>query len=215
MAINDIYRVQYHYQGVAGGASTGLYFRETALATANGLGNQSLVLSLIAFHSIALRGVLSDDFELSAIQASKVFDNPDPTHQDSPSTQVGTRLGTPLPSDNCILLQLFQATFPRTSDGRMYLPGISETDTTVGKLLQTFIDAQLATLVSVLQAPVNESGGTGIWEPGIISAKVRDAVPGVKNWPAAFAPIIGIQGWPVIARQVRRRTKVFGYDLLT
>jgi len=212
MALNDIYRLQVHYMGVSQAASSGLYYKETTLSTANGLANRSLVLSFIASHSLALRNVLSDDWELSAVQSSKVFDEPDPTHQDAPSPQEGTRLGSPLPANNCILLQLFQTTFPRTSDGRMYLPGISETDTNVGKLLSAFISAQLATLVSVLQAPVSESGGTGEWTPGVISATVRDAVPGVKNWAAAFAPVIGIQAWPVIARQVRRTTKVKGYN---
>jgi len=211
MAVNDIYRVQFHYQGVAGASSTGLYYRETALATANGLANRSLVVSLIILHSLALRNVLSDDWELSAIQSSKVFDDPDPTAQDAPTPQDGTRVGAPLPSDNRILLQLFQATFPRTSDGRMYLPGIAEADTSVGKLLPAFITAQLTPLVNILAAPVTESSGTGVWEPGVISAKTRDLVPGFKNWSAAFAPIIGVQGWPVIARQTRTRTKVFGY----
>jgi len=212
MAINDIYRLQLHYEGVSQAASTGLYYKETSLSTANGLGNRSLVLSSIFVLSGALRGVLVDDWELSSVQSSKVFDDPDPTAQDASAAQVGLRTGSPLPGDNAILLQLFQTTFPRTSDGRMFLPGISEADTTVGKLNQAFIDAQLQTLVTALSLPINESGGTGEWTPGVISAKVRDAVPGSKNWPAAFAPIIGVQGWPVIARQVRRRTKVFGYN---
>jgi len=211
MAVNDIYRLQIHYEGVAGAASTGLYYREKVLVTANGLGNQSLVLSFITTLSLALRNILVDDWSLSAIQSSKVFDEPDPTDQDAPATQTGVRAGSPLPSDNRILLKLFQTTFPRTSDGRMYLPGISEADTDVGKLLQAFIDGPLTALVSALQADLSESGGTGVWEPGVISAKVRDATPPTKNWSAAFAPIIAVQGWPVIARQVRTRTKVLGY----
>jgi len=212
MAVNDIYRLQLHYEGRQQGASTGLYYKETTLSTANGLANRSLVLSFIFVVSFALRDILSDDWELSAIQSSKVFDEPDPTAQDAPTTQGGTRTGSPLPADNAILLQLFQTTFPRTSDGRMFMPGISEADTIVGKLNQTFIDTQLSTLVTALANPISESGGTGQWTPGVISAKVRDAAPPTKNWAAAFAPIIGVQGWPVIARQVRRRTKVFGYN---
>ncbi len=212
MAIDDIYRLQLHYQGVTQAASTGLYYKETAISTANGLGNRSLVLSFIASHSLALRNVLVDDWELAAVQSSKVFDEPDPTAQDAPALQNGARTGAPLPANNCILLQLFQTTFPRTSDGRMYLPGIAEPDSSVGKLVPAFIAAQLATLIAVLQAPVSESGGTGSWTPGVISAKVRDAVPGFKNWAAAFAAVIGIQAWPVIARQVRRTTKVIGYN---
>lgn len=214
MAINDIYRLQLHYQALAGPASTGLYYRETALSTANGLGNQSLVFSFIASHSLAFKNVLVDDYELAGVQASKVFDDPDPTFQDAPAVQNGARVGTALPANNRLLLQLFQTTFPRTSDGRMYLPGLSEADTSVGKLLQSFIDAQVAALVTVLSATVLESGGTGVWEPGVISAKVRDAALPAKNWPAAFAPIVGITGWPVIARQVRTTTKVKGYNLL-
>lgn len=212
MAVDDIYRLQFHYMGISGPASTGLYYKETVLATANGLGNRSLVLSFITTHSLLVRNVLADDWELSAVQSSKVHDDPDPTAQDAPSPQEGTRLGPALPANNCMLLQLFQTTFPRTSDGRMYFPGIAEGDTTVGKLQQTFIDNEVSSLVSALTSPVNESGGTGVWTPGVISAKVRDAVPGVKNWLAAFAPITAIQGWPVIARQVRRTTKVFGYN---
>jgi len=211
LAVNDIYRLQIHYDGVAGASSTGLYYRESVLATANGLGNRSLVLSFIATHSLALRNVLVDDFNLSSIQSSKVFDDPDPMAHDSPAVQAGVQAGSPLPSDNRILLKLFQTTFPRTSDGRMYLPGIAEPVTTVGKLNQTFIDTELSALVSALANNVNESGGTGVWVPGVISAKVRDASPPTKNWAAAFAPVIAVQGWPVIARQVRTRTKVRGF----
>lgn len=212
MPVGDIYRLQVHYEGVSQSASTALYYRETVLATANGLGNRSLVASFLGLLSIAFKGVLSADWELSSVQSSKVHDDPDPTAQDAPFTQGGAIAGVALPGDNCILLQLFQTTFPRTSDGRMFLPGVPETQTAVGKLTQAFIDGALTTLVTGLSAKVDETGGTGEWEPGVISAKVRDAVPGSKNWVGAFAPVIGIQGWPVIARQVRRRTSVFGYN---
>jgi len=210
MAQDDIYRVTLNYEGPTMHSSTALYYQEDALSTAVTGATRSLAFSFIFSKLASFLAVLNIDWHLASIFAARVNGEAiAPTLLPATPT-IGARAGNALPADNCLLMQLLQANHPRTSNGRLYLPGLSETDSDVGIVEAAFLGNQVVALGNSISSTLNENGGTGSWNPGVISAKVRDAVPGQKNWEDAFSPMIAALGNPVIARQVRRRTKVRG-----
>jgi len=210
MAQDDIYRITLNYEGPAMSSSTALYYQEDALSTAVVGATQSLAFSWIFSKSASFLNVLVNQWHLASVFCARVDGDAIAPSLLPVTPTVGARAGNALPADNCLLMQLLQGIHPRTSNGRLYLPGLSETDSDVGIVEASFLGNQVVALGNSISSTLNENGGTGSWVPGVISAKVRDAIPGQKDWQAAFSQMIAALGNPVIARQVRRRTKVRG-----
>lgn len=211
MAIGDIYYVQAHFEAPTSGASFGLYYRETALFDQGALGTDQIAKSWENAFAILLRDVLSDDWNFTAITAEKRIVNAEPKRRVDQAVQAGSRSGPALPANNAIHMELLQGTFSARSNGRIFIPGIAESDTDVGVLVTAFVTTQLAALRDALtQLLTEESGGSGRWELGVISTKVLNAAPPAKDWAGAFAPVIGAVGHPIIATQRRRETRAIG-----
>jgi len=210
MAQDDIYRIRVHYQGPTMAASISLYYQEDALSTAGNDPVASLAFSFFFSKITSFQNVLNNDWRLTAIRARRLTGERLAPDLQSLLDITGNRAGNPLPANNCLLMKLSQSNFPRTSNGRLYLPGLSESDTVTGVLEPAFLNNQVETLGIAITAQLPENGGSGSWNSGVISAKVRDSGPGQPDWESAFSPINGAQGNPVIARQVRRTTRVIG-----
>jgi len=210
MPAGDIYRVTLGYEGPTMASSTSIYYREEVTQTAPVGATRSLAESFIFSKLGPFINVLSVEWKLPSIHVTRVDGEPTPPILAVATPNTGTRTGNSLPADNCLLIQLLQQIHPRTSNGRMYLPGLSESDSNVGIVEAAFLANQVVTLTNAISASLAEIGGAGSWLPGVISVKVRDAPPGDKDWQGAFSLLIAALGNPVIARQVRRRTKVRG-----
>jgi len=211
MAQDDIYEATLHYEGPTQASSCSLYFQEDGLSTSTAGPVQSLNDSFLIGKALLFRGVLSNDWKLNAIRTRRVTGAKIAPHLLSFPVNVGSRTGPALPANNCLLMQLLQGLFPRTSNGRLYLPGLAEADTDVGVVEPAFLNLQVVQLGDALVSQLAESQGSGSWTPGVISAKVRDAVPGTKDWEGAFSQIVAAIGNPVIARQRRRTTRIIGH----
>lgn len=210
MAEDNIYHVRVHFEGPSQPASIGIYYQEVGLSTAVVGGTQSLAESFDLAMTGRYIGLLSEEWQLSGYEVARMDGDPIAKHLHSMQGRPGQRNGSSLPANNCLLIQLFQVSFPKTSNGRQFIPGLAEGDTDVGRITQAFADTQVSSYTTRIAQSVSETNGTGHWLPGVISAKVRDAAPGFKDWEGAFSQVVGALGWPVIARQRRRQTKVRG-----
>jgi len=210
MAQEDIYRVVVHFEGPTQPSSISLYYEENGLSTAPPDPVSSLAFSFFFSVIPSLQNVINDQWQISSVRVRRLTGEKIAPDLQNLSGISGGRSGASLPANNCLLMKLSQANFPRTSNGRLYLPGLSETDTETGVILPAFLNGEVATLGDKLADQLPENGGAGSWDPGVISAKVRDAGPGPPDWQSAFSPMIAAFGNPVIARQVRRTTKIIG-----
>jgi len=210
MAQEDIYRVVVHYEGPTMASSCAYYFQEDGLSTALPDAVTSLNFSFGFAMLSPLQNVLSDDWFIASTRCRRLTGEPIAPDLLSYDNANGNRAGRALPANNCLLMQQLQAAFPRTSNGRLYLPGLTESDTDVGIIEPGFLGNQVVTLGNAISALLAENGGAGSWRPIVISAKVRDAGPGPPDWESAASPIIASLGNPVIARQVRRTSKIIG-----
>lgn len=210
MASDDIYRIEIHYEGPSQAASTSLYYLEDAPRSQGISDTEQLNGAFIQGFQQDLRGVLSDDWKLVSSECHKVFGNVVPMDLTEFSNPTGSQPGPSLPANNAMIMSFTQITFPRRSNGRIFLPGIAEGDTATGVLSNAFIIGNANSLASRLGLQLGEQGGTGVWLPIVISATRRDAVPGQKDWPGSVGSVISVDVQPLIGRQVRRATKVRG-----
>lgn len=211
MAADDIYEVKANFENPSGNSSFRIYYQEDIPRSGIGTDTQLLAQSWDTAISIALRDVLSDDFLFTSIVASKVDGVPEAKFRVDLATQQGQRSGPALPSNNCLLIGLNQALFGAASNGRIFVPGVAESDTTVGVLNQAFQDNEITALMSALGAQLEEeSAGAGRWSLGVISAKVRDVALPAKDWQGAFSTVTSLFTTPIIATQRRRGTDVVG-----
>jgi len=210
MAQDDIYRIVVHYQGPTMASSISVYYQENAASTQGPDPVSSLNFSFFFSVVTLLQNVLNLDWKLTALRCRRLTGEKIAPDLQSLLASPGTRTGNPLPANNCLLMKLSQANFPRTSNGRLYLPGLGESDTDTGLIDAEFLNGPVQALGDRLALELAENGGLGSWTPGVISAKVRDTPPNQPDWESAFSPMIGAFGNPVIARQVRRTTKVIG-----
>lgn len=214
MAADDIYEVSVHFENPSGNASFRLYYQEAIIRSGIGTDTQILAQSWDTALTPSLRAAISDDWLMSAIVCRKVDPVPEAKFRVDLPAQAGLRTGPGLPANNCLLIGLSQTLFSAKSNGRIFVPGIAEGDTTVGNLTAAYQTGPLLTLVNDLaQQLVEESAGTGRWDLGVVSAKIRDAALPAKDWPGAFSPVGTVTGSPIIATQRRRATKVIGAAL--
>lgn len=211
MPADDIYNVRLNYENPTGVSSSSLYFRETVAQSGAGPSTRIVADSFETQFGQLFNDVLSNDFWLASLEVSLVWQIPVQKYRLDRDGDPGERVGPALPSNNCALIGLHQATFSARSDGRLFLPGIAEGDTDNGVLTDAFLTAAMVPLRDALLVNLVEvSAGTGVWELGVISAKVRDLALPLKDWDGAFAPVNGVSTPTIIATQRARQTKARG-----
>lgn len=234
MAIGDIYKADIHFESPSMAANTGLYFRETTANASNLDTTSDLAESIHTAINGPLRNILSSEWWFTGVTCQKMHPtdtitaiNPvDPLFPDYQKATVPKRTFTAdpqggnynggatepsLPANNTIQLDLTQSTFSLKSNGRMNFCGIPEAATVGGQLIPAYV-TDVEVLAAILAQPRNSPGDTGVWEPVVVSAKVRDlAGPNnPKDWIGSIAPIDDIVVTPIIAIQRRRATRVKG-----
>jgi len=211
MAADDIYLVSAHFENPSGASSFRLYYQEEVVRSGIGTDTQVLSTSWEDALSLLLRSMISDDFLFTAIVVHKVSGTMEAKFRTDVGTQIGLRVGPSLPSNNAILIGLSQGLFAARHNGRIFIPGPAEGDTLVGNLTTAFQSGPLQAFVDALAIQlVEESGGTGRWNLGVINNDILDSSPPIKDWQTAFSQVISVSGSPIIAGQKRRQTKVRG-----
>lgn len=229
MAANDILEAQFHYETPSGRASSRLYYRESSPNATIPFSTVDLAESLLATITAPMRNVLSDDFYFTGIVVRLVHPTetrlaltpPNNPYQaaempasyktvDGPG-QVGLASGPGLPANNAAVLKLEQTDFSVRSNGRFTIPGIPEVQTTGGTILPGHV-ATLGALAAALELPQTSINDGGVWDPVVVSGKIRDAAgPGnPKDWITSVALIQSIRVDPIIAISRRRTTEVVG-----
>ena len=229
MAIGDVFHARLNFETPSGKASTGLYYRESAANATVWPSTKDLAESLIATLTAPVRNMLSDDYWFSSVSVRKVHPTTTRTaihgllsdYQSSEEPyvvktvdgpgQVGLNSGPGLPANNQVTFELEQSTFTLRSNGTMNFPGIPEVQTSGGGLDAAFVtlaDAVAAQL-ALPQASIPDGG---VWDPVVVSAKVRDAAGtgNPKDWITSIALVDNVRVSPIIAIRRSRTTEVIG-----
>lgn len=211
MSQDDIYQASFHFENPSGASSFRLFYQEDAVRSGIGTDTQVLSTTLEDKLSSAIRNLMAVEFLFTAIIVHKVSGDMEAKFRTDIAVQFGGRPTPPLPANNCILVALSQGLFSARHNGRIFIPGPSETDTLVGNLTAAFQTGPLQTFVDAISVQLEEeSGGTGRWDLGVINTEVLNGSPPIKDWQTAFSKVINVAGSPIIAGQKRRQTKVRG-----
>lgn len=211
MAQDDIYLASFHFENPSGASSFRLYYQEDAVRSGIGTDTQVLSTTLDDKLTGVIRDLMATDFLFTAIVVHKVSGAKEAKFRTDITTQAGTRLAPSLPANNCILVGLSQGLFGAKHNGRIFIPGLAEDDTSIGNLTAAFASFQLQSFVTAIAAQLEEeSGGTGRWNLGVINRLILNGSPPIKDWQSAFSAVISASGSPIIAGQKRRQTKVRG-----
>lgn len=214
MAADDIYQVTINLEGPSTPASFSLFYEEVVGRDGPLTDTLTLADAWDTVLASAFLAVLSSDWKYPSLIVRKMVLNPVAMSRIDNAVQVGGTAGPALPANNAILLGLNQGSNPASSNGRVFIPGVAEGVTKTGVLNQAFLDGDLLTFTNLLIAQlVQPSAGTGRWDLGVISAKIRDLALPAKDWEGAFQPVNSITRNPIIATQRRRQTKVRGRSL--
>ncbi len=211
MPADDIYKLDVNLEAPSGSASFGMYYEEVVSNDFVGTDTRALAESWDASIGTALINILSDDWKVPSLTVRKMVLNPVEMARLDNVIQSGTVVGPSLAANNAMMLGLKQGTFPSSSDGRLFIPGLAKGATLAGNLTSAFQTGVFLTFANALAAQlVQISAGAGRWNLGVISAKVRDIALPAKDWEGAFAPVTSITANPIIATQRRRQTRVRG-----
>jgi len=213
VALNDIYRVTNNYELPTSAASWSIYYHEKTAADGSDLGTERLGDAQFTHFGTTIIDMLSGDCNHTSSVCERVSPFSEAKHIVNNAVQIGVIPGPSLPNNNSIVVNLAQGTLPAKHNGSIRLPGIPESQTLIGNLLQTYFDTELAAFLVKLILDVPElSGGTGVWEPIVISAQIRDipVPPTPKDWIGAKLPITGVSASPIIGILRKRASKVRG-----
>lgn len=220
MAADDIYLLRANFESPSRHASYGLYYQQTVINdVVNGHGPRVLGVTWIFQMASLVIAMLSDDWWFASVDVQQVHSETgilgeEPSWNEPSAVQVGLRTGPSLPANDAALCGLLQATFTARHNGRIFVPGIAEGDTTVGNLDNAFLSGVFSAfrqgLIDTLE---EEGGGTGRWKVGVINRTVLNAAPPAKDYAGAFATATAATVTPIIASQRVRTTRVRGAAL--
>lgn len=213
MAVGDIYRITQHYELPTSAASWSLYYHETTAGSTGFISTEQLGEAAFAHFGTTIIDMLSGDCSNPSEVCERVFDDGQAKHIIQHAVQIGVLPGPSLPNNNAITVNFAQATLPANHNGSIRLPGIPEAQTNIGNLSQTYFDTELAAFLQKLVTNIVElSAGTGVWEPIIISAQIRDipVPPTPKDWTGAILPVTAVSASPIIGIMRKRASKVRG-----
>lgn len=211
MAINDIFHVQVNYEAPTGHASFGLYYQQTVDSTLLSNDNEVLGDAWIIHFGDVWREILSVEWWFVGIKVQKKDGLPAAAYLKDNQIQNGTFLSPALPANNTILFGIKQNTLGAKHDGRIFAPGVPESETKTGTLNQSFFDPNVEAVRLLLDTEIaEESGGDGRWTLGVINQAILNVPvpPAPKDWAGAFALKSSISATTIIATQRRRQTKV-------
>jgi len=206
---DDIFLATFHFEDPSGASQTGCYFQQTADNAATILDTDELGKALEAQVGPSIINAIADTFWFTGVRVRKVYDSPCPQYLSTATPQAGLASGPGLPSNCCAQLTLTQTQFSLKSNGKMFWPGVGEPGTVAGNMTALYQVAWQA-VGTALVTPINSIADTGVYELGIISQKVLNLAPPLKDWPGAFAFSNAVSASPRIAIQRRRTTKVIG-----
>lgn len=213
MTINEIYRVTNHYELPTSAASWSMYYREKVAGDTGFIGTERLCEAFSVHFGTTLIDMLSGDCSQPSLVCERVWEDPEAKHIINNAVQIGVIPGPSLPNNNAITIQLGQSALPPKHNGSIFLPGIPESETNVGNLSQTYYDTEIAAfLIKLVQDIPELSAGSGIWEPIVISAQIRDIPepPVPKDWPGAVLPVTNVLASPIIGIMRKRKTRAIG-----
>lgn len=213
MALNEIYRVTNHYELPTSAASWSIYYREKVAGSTGFIGTERLGDAWFVHFGTTIVDMLSGDCSHPQTVTERVWEDGEAKHKVNHAAQIGVIPGPSLPNNNAVSISLAQSTLPPKHNGSLFLPGIPESQTNVGNVSQTYFDTELAAFLIKLVLDVPElSAGTGVWEPIVISAQIRDLpVPPIpKDWPGAVLPITSVMANPRIGILRKRKTRAVG-----
>lgn len=216
MAADDIYLAEYHFEGPTSPASIGLHYQEDVAEDSSTSGPRVLAESLEAVHLAPIKNVLSDDWFVASLTVRKISFMDEPISRIDLPDGVGLRAGPALPANMSWLLKQTQALFGPKHNGRIYVPGLAESDTLIGVLTSAFFTGVATTLAAAFQATIVQiSAGTGRWKPGVINrvvlqAPLEEEPPEPLDWEGSFSPLGTVIPWTIISSQRRRASRVIG-----
>lgn len=227
MAVGDVIHARLHFENPSGRSSTGLYYQESTTNATVAFATVDLAESMLATLTAPVIAMLSDDFFFTAISCRKVHPTSPVAALAPPNTvsnrsdepyaiktvdapgQQGTGSGPGLPSNNCVQFELEQSTFGIQSNGKMFFPGIPEVSSDGNSVNAGFIVFAEA-VAAQLNLPQTSVGDIGVWDPVVVSAKVRDDGAPPKDWITSIALVDEVKVSPIIAIRRSRKTAIVG-----
>jgi len=211
MPLDDIYRADFNFEGPTSVGQFSVHYLEDASSLVDTVSCRVLAVALQAHLNVEILAVISARWRFVSVDVNKMFDDPEPRFRADSAASLGTRSVDSLPANNAMLMSLQAAGPSPRSNGRIFIPGIGETDTSVGVLTAAFLTGFADPLAAKLALTVPEdSGGAGRWDPIVISRIILDAAPPAKNWAGAALSVSSVTAQPIIATQRRRTTAVHG-----
>jgi len=210
MATDDVFLADFSIEDPSGASTFGLAFQQQIDSSPSVVETDDLAEVLESELSDLIRNMISVEFWHPAIRVRKVSGNPVPMSERMVGANVGLAAGAGLPSNCALNLGLIQAKFSQKSNGRIFIAGVPEGNTTIGIVKPGYSDGPWKAFADRLPLAFDSISDTGRWFAGVISAKVLNAAPPAKDWEGAFAFITDSIRNPALAIQRRRTTKVFG-----
>lgn len=211
--VDDVFSVTVNVGCPDSHAMFTFWYRENLVLTSSPFGTTAIAQAFANRFDGALRAFMSDDFQITSYFARKHFRDPEPRWRERNPIQGGLRPGPGLPANKCLVISLNQGTFSAKSNGRVYIPGIPESETLVGVinsaqqlLVQNFLDL----LILPLPEP---TPGTGEWTLGVVSRNILHIPDLPPDWLGSFAPVISVAASPIIYSQKRRTTRIIGQSI--
>ena len=208
MAVSDVYAVNVDMEMPSGPASLNFHFQETTPPSSLD-GPDALAGGVMADIIPLLRLMISAEVWVTQVRAYKKVVVAEPPAHITLVDGGGLSGGPALPAQFGAKLGLAQTFFPNASNGMVWIPGIDQERVTVSLLDAEYLNGPITNLADQLLLDVAEpSAGLGRFRLVVVSRKFLVLNPG--DYVGASADVTGINKFPLIGRQRRRRTKVKG-----
>lgn len=208
MTVADIYSATIDLEMPSGPASINLHYQETTPPDTMD-GPDALAGGIMDDLVPLLRLIVSAECWVTAVRVYKKVVLKEPPGHATITNGVGLSGGDAMPAQFGIKLGLAQVLFENSSNGMIWIPGIDQSRVTVSLLDSEYLNGPIDGFAQELLDDVEEpSAGVGEFRLVVISRKFLLANPG--DWIGAAADVVGINKFPLIGRQTRRRTRVIG-----
>lgn len=211
MPADDIYLAEFHFEGPTSAASFGVHYQEVIEKTGIQFSTIELAAALIPHCQSEILGAISNDWHFAGVTVRVQNNAAEPHHRQDVIDGIGLRAGPSLPANMAWIIMQGQSLFSNKSNGRVFIPGVSIQDVTIGTLNTAYVTGVGQDLADCIGQTVAQlASGAGRWAPGVISRKKLDEAPPFKDWEGAFAPIESSTAWPIVSSRRRRKTRSIG-----
>lgn len=202
MAVGDVFKLVVNQTMQASIVQNVLYYR---IVTETIVGKDIDKLKE-AFEAVVIvaqwQALVSNELNFDCISLQKVFPLPLAAAQDFDVGLVGTRNAESLPATDSVLLQKVNLSVAGVGKkGRIYIAGLPETDTSLGRLAQSVTNGW-SLLAEAFQDELAETN-SGVYEPGWVTRSTTTPFP-----ITGFVKVEVVNLLPRIATQRRRRTPI-------